>query len=61
MTWGIIKPVTTFRIAPNYKHNCVRISGFYPLVYMKLLLTVRLTDVAIALTLVLFCCKNNFS
>ena len=50
MIWGTIKPVTTFQIAPNYEHTCVRISGFYPLVYMKLLPTVRLTDVATALT-----------
>ena len=49
MIWRIIKPVTTFQIAPNYEQNCARISGFCPLVYMKLLPTVRLTDVAFAL------------
>ena len=40
MIWEIINPVMTFKIASNYEHNCVRISGFYSLVYMKLLPTV---------------------
>ena len=48
MIWGINKPVSTFQIAPNYEHNCLTISGFYPLAYMKLPQTVRLTDAVIA-------------